>query len=570
MKQRIIILLFGLGFFLGLFIFFGMTIKTVKAESTFQISPCETMLADAANRAGVSADNVEWQGTENWGNDGPILLDELWSCSGKYLWGADEYVEFYVNPVTTFDAPDWSNYCTGLDDQSCEADIFHGNSAKLSLWKPVDWDNPDANEDVALEYRWSQQSDGQRYEFFVYYDPVDRNAERSEVMAIAEALWAAANEAADAIESDTSILPPGDEGADQNPNEQNPEDQPGSDVPTILGDPIGSDQPKSLGPLATTPLVPLAGALIGTVIGWLVSVAATSGNVLKTLATPPLRPTQPPATAAGPKDAGSPVAKTPIPPSDVQRPAKPADAPKSGAEHLWDIVTNLAGSSSTVIGSLSEFFDFQEDAKTLQKIGDSLQAWKNNPTKEAADAYAKNLRGVTNQNAVLAKAGKALGNAANVLDGADAVIKGMKKASERGYVGSDYVLAVGAEVSKKALNYALTKNPVVGLVNSALGGITEMAYGKDGRIDIGSIVDKGADTWDSTTQEYAGYTGGDWFAPENKDFGEVLANDAELRRKDQYLHGVRQIKKLVDQGKISLQEGGARIRGLRDAMLGGE
>jgi len=301
MKQRIIILLFGLGFFLGLFIFFGMTIKTVKAESVFQISPCETMLADAANRAGISADNVEWQGTESWGNDGPILLDELWSCSGKYLWDADEYVEFSVNPVMTFDAPDWSNYCTGLDDQSCEADIFHGNSAKLSLWKPVDWDNPDANEDVALEYRWSQQSDGQRYEFFVYYDPVDRNAERNEVMAIAEALWAAANEAADAIESDPSVLPPGDEGADQNPNEQNPEDQPEWDVPIIPGDPIGSDQPKSLGPLVTTPLVPLAGALIGTLVGWLVSVAATSGNVLKTLFAPPFRSAQPPSIAAGPE-----------------------------------------------------------------------------------------------------------------------------------------------------------------------------------------------------------------------------------------------------------------------------
>jgi len=177
---------------------------------------------------------------------------------------------------------------------------------------------------------------------------------------------------------------------------------------------------------------------------------------------------------------------------------------------------------------------------------------------------------MTNQNAVLAKAGKVLGNAANVLDGADAVIKGIKKASERGYVGSDYALAVGAEVSKKALNYALTKNPVAGLVNAAVGGVTEMAYGKDGRIDIGSIVDKGADAWDRTTQAYAANTGGDWFAPKNENFGEVLANDSELRRKDQYLHGVRQIKKLVGQGKISLKEGGARIRHLRDTMLGGE
>jgi hypothetical protein len=156
------------------------------------------------------------------------------------------------------------------------------------------------------------------------------------------------------------------------------------------------------------------------------------------------------------------------------------------------------------------------------------------------------------------------------LDIADGVSQGLQNAAERGYTGADKVLAVGAEISKKALNYALTKNPVVGLVNTALGSLTEWAYGADGRIDIGSIIDKGADAWDSTTQEYAGYTGGDWFAPENKDFGDVLANDPELRRKDQYLHGVRQIRKLVEQGKLSLQEGGARIRRLRDTILGGE
>jgi hypothetical protein len=346
--------------------------------------------------------------------------------------------------------------------------------------------------------------------------------------------------------------------------------QPGGDIPTIPDDPPGSDQPESLGPLATTPFVPLTGALIGTVVGWLVSVAVTSGNVLKTLTAPPLQPARPPASVVDPKTIGTPVAQTPITPTDIQPPVPPTDAPKSGAEQLWDLATNLVGSSATVTGSLSEFFDFQDDAETVKKIRDSLQAWKNNPTKDAADAYFKNLRSLTRQNAVLEKAGKLLGNAANVMDGVDAVAKGLKKASERGYTGSDKVLAVGAEVSKKALNYALTKNPVAGLVNAAVGGITEMAYGKAGRVDISAVIDQGADAWDKTTQEYAGYTGGDWFAPTNENFGEVLANDPEIRRKDQYLHGVRQIKKLVEQGKLSLQEGGARIRHLRDTLLGGE
>ena len=44
-----------------------------------------------------------------------------------------------------------------------------------------------------------------------------------------------------------------------------------------------------------------------------------------------------------------------------------------------------------------------------------------------------------------------------------------KKHPQRGYTGSDKVLAVGAEISKKALNYALTKNPVVGLGEYSVG-----------------------------------------------------------------------------------------------------
>jgi hypothetical protein len=234
-------------------------------------------------------------------------------------------------------------------------------------------------------------------------------------------------------------------------------------------------------------------------------------------------------------------------------------------QHLWDLTTTLVGSSSTVIGSLSEFFEFGEDAGALQKLHSSLRAWQHNPTKEAADAYLKKLQSTTNMR--MSKAGKALGNAANVLDFADGVADGLEKASQRGYTGSDKFLAVGAEISKKALNYALTKNPVVGLANTALGSITEMAYGADGKIDISSIIDKGADAWDRTTQEYAANTGGDWFAPKNENFGEVLANDSELRRRP-VPNAVRRIK-AGEQGKLSVQEGGARIRRLRDTLLGG-
>lgn len=343
------------------------------------------------------------------------------------------------------------------------------------------------------------------------------------------------------------------------------DDQQWEDMPPITpADQSDSEPPKSLGPLATNPIVPLAGALIGTLVGWLASVAVTSGNVLKTWTAPP--PAQKPLKPVS----GPPQTAQVTPATDVEPPASPAEAPqsKSAGEHLWDIAVNVVGSSATVTGSLSEFFDFQEDAETLKKLRSSIRAWRQNPTKETADTYLKNLRKTTNVR--LSRASEALGNAANVLDIADGVVQGLKKASEGGYSGTDKILVVGAELSKKALNYALTKNPMVGLVNSAVGGLTEMAYGKEGRIDIGSIIDKGAEAWENVTQEYATYTGGDWFAPRNEDFADVLANDPEIRRKDQYLHGIRQIKKLVEQGKLSRQEGSARIRHLRKTMLGDE
>ncbi len=497
MKQRILILLFGLGFLLGLLVLTSSTAQPAQARNTFQDNPCAGLTPEEIRAGGVTVLQCKLHCQEILpaGDPNTWSDEELWSCINQSGGQPGDQPVEDVPPTTPPDQPDLNSACAGVTPEDFRSDSQEVTECRL-LCSQADW-----------------QSDEELWACIEYYGG-----------------------------------------------------QPSDDIPIIPGDQIDSGQPASLGPLATTPLVPLAGALIGTLLGWLVSVAATSGNVLKTLAAPP--PAQPPAIPAGPKTAGSPVTQSPIPPTDVQPPAKPADAPKSGTEHLWDITTNLVGSSSTVIGSLSEFFDFKEDAGTLQKLHASLRTWQNNPTKKAADAYLKNLRNTTNVR--LSNASKALGNVANVVDVADGVAKGLEKASKRGYTGSDKVLAVGAEVSKKALNYALTKNPVVGLVNAAVGGVTEMAYGKDGRIDIGSIIDKGGDAWDSTTQEYAGYTGGDWFAPENKDFGEVLANDPELRRKDQYLHGVRQIKKLVGQGKLSLQEGSARIRHLRDAMLGGE
>ena len=273
MKHRKIVLLFSFGFILILLLFFGTKVKNVKAKPESLDPACKAMLTEAAKRAGISADNTEWGGRALPLDSiaDPPPLDLLWSCEVKFTWYAGAgYVHFSVSPYGSQKAVfDCSGFVYG-----CEINDFHGNNAWYAVSSSVDDPN-----DVSIEYQWYQLRDGRGYLFFVDYDPVGRKAERSEVMSGAEAFWAAANEAADALGNtgnNTNGLPP-----------------------NVPENPTVRDQPQSLGPLATTPIVPLAGALIGTVIGWLVSVAATSGNIFKTVVTSPNGPAQPPSSTAG-------------------------------------------------------------------------------------------------------------------------------------------------------------------------------------------------------------------------------------------------------------------------------
>ena len=83
-----------------------------------------------------------------------------------------------------------------------------------------------------------------------------------------------------------------------------------------------------------------------------------------------------------------------------------------------------------------------------------------------------------------------------------------------------------------------------------------MVWGPKDKIDIGSTIDKGADAWDKTTQEWASYTEG------------VIAQDADIQMKDQFLHGLRRIRNQVERGEITRAEGSARVRRLQDRMFG--
>jgi hypothetical protein len=347
------------------------------------------------------------------------------------------------------------------------------------------------------------------------------------------------------------------------PVDPNPENPDREFVPPDVEPLPPADMPRSLGPLATSPLVPLAGGLIGTAIGWLVSVATTAGSALwpavyppKPLPSSPNTPNFAPPTPAPPAAAPPAAASEPSTVSAGEPPATPS-------ENLWNIATNLAGSGATVTSTLSEFFDFDNTPEVVRHVQDAMRAWHANPTLQAAEAYRKSLEKTLNLR--VKSLSDTLGNISLAMDGVDAVRAGLKTAAERGYTGSDKFLAVGAEYSKKVLNFALTKNPMVSLVNSALGAGTQMAFGDDGRLDIGAAIEKGSQTWDATTREYAGYTDGSLLPG---DFATELANDAVIQSQDQYLHGIRRIKSLIQRGLLTRDEGCARIRDLRNLMGG--
>ncbi|MDX9952903.1 MAG: hypothetical protein RBT75_02360 [Anaerolineae bacterium] len=247
-----------------------------------------------------------------------------------------------------------------------------------------------------------------------------------------------------------------------------------------------------------------------------------------------------------------PAAETPSP--GIQQTVE--EAIVAGAQSPWaDLVKNLTGPASTIAGSLSEFCTFPDSAEVVDAIRSASRAWRSSPSQETAEAY---VRAVGKARDVrLSKAAGGLDTLSKVVDVADAVSAGLGKAQERGYTGVDKALTIGAELGKKGLTWILTKNPMVGLTDAALGGATQMIWGKEGRVDIGTAIDKGADAWDRTTQEWASYTEGE------------IAADAELQTQDQFLHGLRRIREQVNQGKLSRTEGSARMHRLRDRMFGG-
>jgi hypothetical protein len=231
--------------------------------------------------------------------------------------------------------------------------------------------------------------------------------------------------------------------------------------------------------------------------------------------------------------------------------SQPAPDP-STAEQVFILVKDLVGATGNIVGGFNEYATIADSPEKIKAIRDALEIWRKSPSSEAAQAYLDNLR---KSNGLRAnRLGDKLGMLSKGLDVVEALNKAVKVCNERGYTGSDALMRAAAELGKKGLGWMLTKNPIVGLADAAVGGATQMIFGAENKIDIGSTIDKTADAWDDFTQEAA-----DLY------YGNSVA-DADAARLDNLNRYLKRIRQQVNDGVISREEGSKRMRRLVKIM----
>jgi hypothetical protein len=127
--------------------------------------------------------------------------------------------------------------------------------------------------------------------------------------------------------------------------------------------------------------------------------------------------------------------------------------------------------------------------KQLDKMGKPwAQKWKDAVLKKAGWNLRKDF---PNESKLV----KGAGHLMRVIDGLQNVLK---KIEDKGYTDPlDIGCALVEETGKQVLNWAVTKNPFVGLADT----IVSTASG--GKYSVKKAIDAGADKWDDITQEWA-------------------------------------------------------------------
>jgi hypothetical protein len=332
--------------------------------------------------------------------------------------------------------------------------------------------------------------------------------------------------------------PPVMQPPDQPPEQPSP-GEPGGQPPSLPGGLTPEDLATGVGAI----LIGLGGLLgIGGVIG---GGAAVVSTIL------------PGATGGG--------AGTPAPPPASPPGASPAaPAPTSFVDNpIWDVMKVNTSAATTITGALDEFTKKMPlDPNIRQGVLDSLHGWQNNPTpenlKKYKDALEDSFKGKFDSVA------GGLDKFAKGVDVIDAIGSGLKKASEKGFSGSDQTMitigTVGTELIKKGVTWTITKNPVIGIADGVVGGVSQAVWGKDGRIDIGAGIDKVGDGIISVTEKTA------------SGLGKIMESDWTNKAKSNTNIALENMRKHINdqiaRGKISEASGHARISILEKIITG--
>ena len=247
MKPRIFIQLLSLGIFISLLISITSSTQPARAENTLQNSASSEIHAVAAVIAGIDRLDSEWISDQ----------ENPWGCEIRYCSDCN------VTQALPSSSDQTNSDCAGVTPD----DLRAGGLTTLKC---------------RLHCDPNSMSDDELWECINQYSGLP-------------------GDTGDNPQEPEEIIPP-----DYSPEEELPipeeewpiipEEEwpifPEEEVPFIPEDQIDFDQPNSLGPLATTPIIPLAGGLIGTLLGWLISVAVTRPVPLpkQTSSTPPVSP----------------------------------------------------------------------------------------------------------------------------------------------------------------------------------------------------------------------------------------------------------------------------------------
>ncbi len=242
----------------------------------------------------------------------------------------------------------------------------------------------------------------------------------------------------------------------------------------------------------------------------------------------------------------------------VKRPALLHQRIKMGGEPLSSML--LKDATSYVGGVVGAVGDFKFDSPEALEMGAriALRLWNAMPDKEAAEMLQKKMK-LFNQAGKVREWSDKLSKAGKVLDVIEAGMKAHETCKKHGYTGVDKAMIYTSEVLKKGLTWTLTKNPYVAVVDLGVGAATHAIFGAEGKIDIGSTIDRAATAWDNVTREhFENITG------VSVDKDNVVRDSASAQ--------IKQIAATVREGRITREKGKQMIESRMELLqsLGGQ